>query len=50
MQQEELYQWGEMVGTLNLFVLLYNIVDLLLLDRNVLGQGWNGRSDLLFTA
>jgi hypothetical protein len=35
--------------TLILFVLLYNLVDLLLLDINVLGRGCSGRSDLLFT-
>jgi hypothetical protein len=32
-----------------LFMLLYNLINLLLLDRNVLGQGFSGRSDLLFT-
>jgi hypothetical protein len=33
-----------------LFVLLYNLIDLLLLDRNVLGKGCSGYSDFLFTS
>jgi hypothetical protein len=32
--------------TLIFFVLLYNIIDLLLLDTNVLGQSCSGHSDL----
>jgi hypothetical protein len=31
--------------TLILFVLLYNLIDMLLMDRNVFGQGCSGRSD-----
>jgi hypothetical protein len=32
-----------------LYVLLYNIIDLLLLDGNILGHGCSGHCDLPFT-